>query len=41
MFKNSFRKFSDYTDRILNGKPLTPLIKEKKPKKPTKTTKKE
>jgi DNA polymerase-3 subunit epsilon len=36
MFKNSFRKFSDYIVRITEGKPLTPLIKEKKPRK-TKT----
>ena len=32
MFKNSFRKFSEYLDRITNGKPLTPLKKEKKQK---------
>lgn len=32
MFKNSYRKFSEYLDRITNGKPLTPLKKEKKQK---------
>lgn len=32
IFKNSFRKFTDYTERITEGKPLTPLIKEKRPK---------
>ncbi|HEY7534416.1 MAG TPA: exonuclease domain-containing protein [Thermodesulfobacteriota bacterium] len=41
MFKNSFRKFSDYVDRITKGKPLTPLIKEKKPKKTKPKTQKQ
>lgn len=30
MFKNSFRRFSEYTDRLTLGKPLTKLKKEKK-----------
>jgi len=37
MFKNSYRQFTEYLDRITKGKPLTPLKKEKKPK--TKLTK--
>jgi len=37
MFKNNYRQFTEYLDRITKGKPLTPLKKEKKPK--TKLTK--
>lgn len=32
MFKYSFRKFSDYLDKAAIGKPLPPLIKERKSK---------